>query len=477
MADELRASAKSSSAASKGLLEEALISKSQSSGQIEAINDTAQIWEIPKKQQSSRTQSSITDLLEDSFPIQSKLEGRRGSSSSSSSSCSSIVVHSAPGGPPSTRSDRWEYQGGCSSKVSGAIGPSLTETHHQCESPDQGYSSMVKAYSSLSLVVPPSPEPFFPNGSLLSDCSSESSASSDSFSPDPLLDDGPKCHHHHPHPQQHHHHQHHHQRFGQHTYPVSPVPSRLIQHAPLNSTPQALWKQHGFGVDDHPSSSSSYASPQVFRPPSAHIPLQSQHLIMNNFPGDYPTLPTQSPMTYSQSQSTPVGRNVMSSIWQDNSFQDSPLYKGSPGKSRRNCELNQQAQNHVRWDTLYQQSPKPCYDLFAIKSVPEIQDWPSPQERQAHLAARGISGSSFPSLCHPSLPPITSPKGHLPSVPQHPERPGLGRYRDLRDRVFANLCRIFSPDLVKLVMARNPHLTDAQELAAAILMEKSQQSS
>uniref|UniRef100_H3DE16 C3H1-type domain-containing protein n=1 Tax=Tetraodon nigroviridis TaxID=99883 RepID=H3DE16_TETNG len=390
VADELRASAKSSSAASKGLLEEALISKSQSSGQIEAISDTAQIWEIPKKQQSSRTQSSITDLLEDSFPIQSKLEGRR-------------VVHSAPGGPPSTRSDRWEYQGGCSSKVSGAIGPSLTETHHQCESPDQGYSSMVKAYSSLSLVVPPSPEPFFPNGSLLSDCSSESSASSDSFSPDPLLDDGPKCHHHHPHP-------------------------------------QALWKQHGFGVDDHPSSSSSYASPQVFRPPSAHIPLQSQHLIINNFPGDYPTLPTQSPMTYSQSQSTPVGRNVMSSIWQDNSFQDSPLYKGSPGKSRRNCELNQQAQNHVRWDTLYQQSPKPCYDLFAIKSVPEIQDWPSPQER-------------------------------------HPERPGLGRYRDLRDRVFANLCRIFSPDLVKLVMARNPHITDAQELAAAILMEKSQQSS
>lgn len=443
--------------------------KSQSSGQLEVMDDNAQIWDIPKKQQSSRTQNSIIDLQEDSFPIQSKLEGCRESSSSSSSSCSSIVVHSAPGGPPSTRSDRWDYQGGCSSKVTGAIGPSLTETHHRCESPDQGYSSLVKAYSSLSLVVPQSPESFFPNGSLLSDCSSESSASSDSFSPDPLLDDGPKCHHHHPHPHHHHHHHHnYHQCFGQHTYPVSHVPSRQSQHTPLNSTPKALWKQYGFGLDNHPSSLNSYVSSLVFRPPSAHIPTQSQHSIINNFPGDYPTLSPQTSMAHLQSQSTPVGRNVMGSIWQDSSFEDSLLYKSSTGKSRRDCELNQQAQNHVRWDTLYQQSPKPCY---------EIQDWPSPQERQAHLSPRGISGSSFPSLRHPSLPPITSPKSHLSSVPQHQERPGLGRYRDLRDRVFANLCRIFSPDLVKVVMTKNPHITDAQELAAVILMEKSQQSS
>lgn len=437
------------------------------------MNDTVQIWDIPKKQQSSRTQNSVIDLLEDNTSIQSKLEGHRGSSSSSSSSFSSTVVHSAPGGPPSTRSDRWDCQGGCSSKVTGAIGPSVTETHRRCESPDQGYSSLVKAYSSLSLVVPQSPESFFPNGSLLSDCSSESSASSDSFSPDPLLDDGPKCHHHHPH----HHHHHPHQGFSQHTYPVCHVPSQLSQHTPVTSTPQALWKQHGFGLDDHPSSPNPYASSRVFRPPSAHIPPQSQHSIINNFPGDYPTLLPHSFMTHSQSHSSPVGRNVMGSIWQDSSFQDSQLYKGSPGKSRRKRELNHQAQNHVRWDTLYQQSPKPCYDLFAIKSVPEIQDWPSPQDRQAHLSPCGISGPSFPSLRHPSFPPNASPKGHLPSVPQHQERLALGRYQDLRDRVFANLCRIFSPDLVKVVMTRNPHVTDAQELAAAILMEKSQQSS
>jgi hypothetical protein len=36
------------------------------------------------------------------------------------------------------------------------------------------------------------------------------------------------------------------------------------------------------------------------------------------------------------------------------------------------------------------------------------------------------------------------------------------------------LCNIFPPDLVRLVMKRNPHMTDAQQLAAAILVEKSQ---
>lgn len=444
--------------------------KSQSSGQIEAINDTLQIWDVPKKQQSSRSKNSIIDTQEDSFSIKSKLEGRRGSSSSS---CSSTFVHSAPGAPPSTRSHRWDYQGGCSSKVTGAIGSSLTETHHRCESPDQGYSSLVQAYSNLSLVVPQSPDSFFPSGLLLSDCSSDSSASSDSFSPDPLFDDG---HHHYLHPQHRHHH-HHSQCFGLQTYPVNHVPSRLSQQTPLHSTPQALRKQHGIGSDDHQSSPNSYAFSRVFRPPSTHNPPQSQHSIMSNFQGDYPALSPQSSMTYLQSQNTAVGRNLMGSIWQDSSFQDSLLYKGSPSKSKRNCELKQQAQNHVRWDTLYQQSPKPCYDLFATKSVPEIQDWHSPRERQAQLSPRGISKSSFPSFYHPSLPPITSPKGHLSSASEHQERPALGRNQDLRDRVFANLCRIFCPDLVKVVMTRNPHITDAQELAAAILLEKSQQNS
>lgn len=461
-------------------MEDSLTAKSQSSGQTEAVNDTVPIWDIPKKP-PSRNHTSLTDLFEDSFPIQSKQEGRRGSSSSSSSSCSSIAVHSAPGGPSSIRSDRWDYQGGYSSKVTGAIGPSLNDTHHRCESPDQGYSSLVKAYSSLSLVVPQSPESFFLTGSLLSDCSSEGSASSDSFSPDPSLDDGPKCHHHHHHPHHHHlHHHHHHKCSGQPTHPASHVPSRLSLPTPFNSTPQALWNQHGFSSDDHLSSANSYASSRVFKSPASHTPPQPQHPFLNHFQGEFQSYPLHSSQTskvHSQSQSTPINRNMMGSLWQDSSFLDSPIYNGSPLNSRRNSEVNQQAQNSVRWDTHYQQSPKPCYDLFAIKSVPEVQDWPPPLDRQAHILPRGLSGSGFPSLRHSSLPPITTHKGHLPSVPQHQELPALGRYQDLRERVFVNLCRIFSPDLVKVVMTRNPHVIDAQELAAAILMEKSKQSS
>ncbi|KAJ1075485.1 hypothetical protein K5549_009629 [Capra hircus] len=70
-----------------------------------------------------------------------------------------------------------------------------------------------------------------------------------------------------------------------------------------------------------------------------------------------------------------------------------------------------------------------------------------------------------------------------PSRPRkpHARQEGLGapppdppRYQDSREKIFVNLCNIFPPDLVRLVMKRNPHMTDAQQLAAAILVEKSQ---
>lgn len=44
----------------------------------------------------------------------------------------------------------------------------------------------------------------------------------------------------------------------------------------------------------------------------------------------------------------------------------------------------------------------------------------------------------------------------------------------MRENVFVNLCNIFPPELVRVVMVRNPHVMDAQQLAAAILAEKSQ---
>ncbi|XP_044222794.1 probable ribonuclease ZC3H12C [Thunnus albacares] len=489
VADELRASAKISSVASRGLLEDALMVKSQSSGQPEGIAEVEPSRGTPKKQPNPSPRSSFSDLLEDRLQVQSKVEARRGSNSSSSSSCSSSFLgHPAPGGPPSSGVlDRWEHPGGSgggSSRVSGASGSNQTETYHRCESPELGYSSLVKAYSSLSLVVPQSPECFFPADlrarSLPSDCSSEGSVSSDSFSPDPVLDDGPKCHHHH-----HHHHRHpHHHCSGQYTQPVSRVPPGLGQHAPHGYPhPEVHRRQHGFGLDDPPSSLASHASPRPFKPPSAYIPPHPQHPSLSSFTGEFQAPPLHPPQTspaHSHSQSSLLGHNLMGSLWQEGGLQDSRVYEGSPLHSRRNYSgLNQQPQHQVNWDRHYQQSSKPCYDLFALQSLPEVHEkpWHSPWGRQVHSSPQHLAASSLPPPPQLSHSPVTTHKSHPSSAPQHQEPPTLGRYQDLRERVFVSLCGIFPPDLVRMVMTRNPHVMDAQKLAAAILMEKSQHGS
>uniref|UniRef100_A0A3Q1CN19 C3H1-type domain-containing protein n=1 Tax=Amphiprion ocellaris TaxID=80972 RepID=A0A3Q1CN19_AMPOC len=110
-------------------------------------------------------------------------------------------------------------------------------------------------------------------------------------------------------------------------------------------------------------------------------------------------------------------------------------------------------------------------------SQPQIhgKSWCSPWSQQALSSPHSLSAASLPP--QQPLPSIATHKTHLPPAPQHQEPPALGRYQDLRERVFANLCGIFPPDLVRMVMTRNPHMMDAQELAAAILMEKSQHGS
>ncbi|XP_040913542.1 probable ribonuclease ZC3H12C [Toxotes jaculatrix] len=482
VADELRASAKISSAASRGLQEDALMMKSQSSGQ--GMAEAGPSRGTPKKQTNPSPRSSFTDLLDDRFRVQSKAEGRRGSNSSSSSSCSSSFLgHPAPGGPPSSGLDRWEHPGsssGGSFKVAGASGPSQADTYHRCRSPELGYSSLAKAYSSLSLVVPQSPECFFPAdlraGSLPSDCSSEGSVSSDSFSPDPLLDDGPKCHHHH-----HQHPLHHHHCSGQYTHHASRVPPGLSQHAPHGYPgPQAMQRQPGFGLEVPSSSVTSHASPHPFKTPPAYIPPHLQHPSLSSFPGEFPARPQCPPQTspaHSLSQSSPLGSNLMGSLWKEGGLQDSRVYEGSPLHSRRNYSgLNQQPLHQINWDPHYQQSSKPRYDLFTFQSHPEIRekDQHSLWGRQAHSSPRGLSTSSLPPVPQLPLPSINSHNSHLPPVLQHQEPSALGRYQDLRERMFVNLCSIFPPDLVRTVMTRNPHVMDAQELAAAILMEKSQ---
>ncbi|XP_034550051.1 probable ribonuclease ZC3H12C [Notolabrus celidotus] len=482
VADELRASAKISSVVSRGLLEDPLVVKIQSCGHQERRAEPEPSQDTPKKQPNSSPWFSFNDLLEDRLRVQSKVDRRRGSSSSSSSCSSSFLGHAAPGGPPSSGGqDQWEHPGGSggSSRMAGASGfgsgPNLAETYHRCESPDLGYSSLVKSYSSLSLVVPPSPECFFPadlrTSSLASDCSSEGSVSSDSFSPDPLLDECSKCHH--PH--------HHYHCPSQYAHPVSRVPPGFGRHVSHGfEVPQQLQRQHGFGLEGPPVSVPSHASPRVFKAPPAYIPTLPPHPLLSSFPGEYPVRPSQTSTAHSYSQSSPLRHNVMGSLWQEGGLQDSQVYKGSPVHSRRNHpELNQQPQHQLNWSGLDQRSPKPSHDLFTFQSLPKAQEkaWPPPWGRQVHPSPHGLSASSLPPFPQLSSPSITSHKSPLHSAPQQQGPPDLGRYQDLRERVFLNLSRIFPPDLVRLVMTRHPHVMDAQELAAAILIEKSQHGS
>ncbi|XP_068185863.1 probable ribonuclease ZC3H12C [Antennarius striatus] len=494
VADELRASAKISSVASRGLLEDALMVKSQSSGQPEGTAEAVTSQDTPKKRPNPSPLNTFTDLIDDRLWVQSKLEGRRGSNSSSSSSCSSsFLAHPASGGPPSLGSlDGHENPMGSNSRVVGASGSNLAETYLRCDSPDLGYSSMVKAYSNLSLLVPQSPERFLPAdlraGSLPSDCSSEGSVSSDSFSPDPLLDDIPKCHHHH-------HHQHHYLHCSsQCGHGPSRVPPGLGQHNPhVYPIPQGLKRQQGFGLADPPYSTTSHSSPRRLKTPSACIQPHPQQSLLNTFPGEFkPRSPHPPQTTNTHCQSSQFHHNVMRSLWQEAGLQDSQVI---PLQSRRNhSEISQQSQHQTTWDPNYQHDSNPCYDLFAYSNLPEFHEkaWHSPWDRQVHSSPRGLSASSLlgsnllgsslsssglspiPKL---SLPSISTHKSLLPSATQHQEPSALGRYQDFRERVFANLCRIFPPDLVRIVMIKNPHVIDAQELAAAILVEKSQHSS
>ncbi|KAG7240358.1 hypothetical protein INR49_026929 [Caranx melampygus] len=180
----------------------------------------------------------------------------------------------------------------------------------------------------------------------------------------------------------------------------------------------------------------------------------SMHPLLSSFPGEFPARPQCPPQTstaHSHGQGSPLGRNLMGSLWQEGGRQDSRLYEGSPLHSRGNYTgLDQQPLHQINWDPHYQQSPKPCYDPFTFQSHPEVHEKKRhpPWGRQAHSSPRGLSTSSLPPLPQHSLPSLTSHNNHLPPVPQHQEPPALGRYQELRERMFVNLCCIFPTDLL-----------------------------
>ncbi|XP_072300290.1 probable ribonuclease ZC3H12C [Eucyclogobius newberryi] len=188
VADELRASAKVSGV-SRSFMEDALSGTSQSQPE----EAGPEHWQsTPKKQSCSSLRGSLTDLYEERRTgLPRRGSGSSSSSSGSSSGCSSFFGYAAPPSPGSL--DRWDLMGS-GSNSSEAL---KAVRDPRCESPEAGYSSIVKAYSGLSLEFPDSPEKFstvpdIRTESLFSDCCSE--GSSNIFSPDLSSDSGPRAH-------------------------------------------------------------------------------------------------------------------------------------------------------------------------------------------------------------------------------------------------------------------------------------------
>ncbi|XP_053732908.1 probable ribonuclease ZC3H12C [Synchiropus splendidus] len=430
VADELRASAKMSSGASKVQLEHNFMDKHQITGQ--AVSDAELRWSTPKKQPSPRAscdQRPHAQLKLDPCP--------RGNCSWDKS------WQPAPGGPPSRGSmDEIEPSRRPDRENIWPQGRNPNDLLTRGESPDLGYSSMVKSYASLSLLAPSSPDRFPPvlhARSLPSDCSSEGSASSDSFSPDPVIDDGHRCHHHgHPLPQLHH-------CPGKLGRPSPRIPPGLDQRAPPGYPhSHSSQRPQGFAMED------SSAPPSPFKPVSTYTPPHHQHSLLSSFP-DFPP-------TSARSQSFHMGQSLQGGM------QNSRVYQGSPLLSRRNYSVQN---TQYQWD--YQPTSKPHTEPFAL--FPDERPWHSPWGPQPHSPPRHLPATPPHQLSFPTHKP------HPCLQPRHQESPLLGRYQDLRERMFVNLCGIFSPDVVRVVMNRNPHMMDAQELAAAILRERSEHNS
>ncbi|XP_068165336.1 probable ribonuclease ZC3H12C [Antennarius striatus] len=391
------------------------------------------------------------------------------------------------------------------------------DLYPHCESPDLSYYSVTRAYSGLSLSSRRSPDCRFPNdtdlrlgsmGSTGSECGSESSvscgSSCDSYGerpcpgcpPDMLLEDGV-------------HFVGSHSRLYPHHAPsnhdlcgVHPADYTNIQHS--HSSNSGVHSYHlnltrGHPLQDPPPPEAPPKRPLYPLPPH----LQHQSLAArSSCPGDYHSLPQSNPHT----PGSPLGRCLAPT--RAESVSDSHLYE------HLSSHHHHRAKAPPSWDAYYRHSPLSTsrYEPSAYDNPPEARQppWHAPHWSQESYAEHHpphpalhpspthyfnhplpSSRSSLPPPPHPSspaLPPYPPHNAHLsmpshppppppppPSyMPQHPESPAHNRYGDVREKVYVNLCNIFPSDLVSRVMARSPHITDPQQLAAAILAEKAQ---
>ncbi|XP_067297677.1 probable ribonuclease ZC3H12C [Pseudorasbora parva] len=435
VADELRASAKSS--AVKSLGETCLVkSRSVPGG---SCNDKADDGRQsqPKRQSDPNIRALFYSDLEDKLCSKTKSDLFK----------SNLALPQTQGGPHLSYGHSQDLKDHNICLLKNQESPLLShaEPYKTCESPDL-YYSMVRSYSGLSLPSQRSPEHHFlfdpdpRTNSVASDCSSDGSMSSDLYgmsthtelscmsSPDLLLDEGMKCHHHY-----------HHRR----NYQLLPVIPRGCILSPARSNHpgfhHSILSVHSFALeeqqDPHFQHSISYMSPQL------------QHQVVGartSCPQDYP-LPCQGK---THSQNSPLGRGLSPTCV--GSASDSRLYEHPPLLPRKPY-LPQERK--TSWGPYYRQHPQPFYEPSDPSKNLE-QMWRIPWDFR-----------STPPLPH------SSHMRHIPSH-QHQEPLALSHYQEVRENVFTNLCNIFPTELVQLVMGWYPHVTDAQQLAAAILAEK-----
>ncbi|KAM8953730.1 putative ribonuclease ZC3H12B [Pelodytes ibericus] len=216
--------------------------------------------------------------------------------------------------------------------------------------------------------------------------------------------------------------------------PSRPPPQNRLQHF-AHGYHEALTRVQSYGQEE------PMQAPR--KQSTSHLALHIQHPLVgarSSCPGDYPMPENMHPSANAQ----PGRALVMTRM---DSISDSRLYESNPMRQRRPPLCREQ---HASWDPLpcptdlynYHSYPlsnslmQPCYEPVMVRSMPEKMEqlWRSPH---------------WPTMC-------TEPREqHI--IPEH------------QYQTYKNLCNIFPAGVVLSVMEKNPHVTDAQQLAAVIV--------
>nr|XP_023998139.1 probable ribonuclease ZC3H12C [Salvelinus alpinus] len=206
---------------------------------------------------------------------------------------------------------------------------------------------------------------------------------------------------------------------------------------------QNLARGHSFPHDEPPEA------------PSVPPPLQHQAVgARSSCPGDYPSVSQSGPYP----PGSPLGR-CLTNTWLE-TLSDSRPYERTALPPRI----------AFSWDPYCSQPPQSRCETYQSTKDPRCRLGTHISMRTDHTLLPPPS----PTLLLSDPSPIPCPSAILPVHAPPPHAPGAPRPEPVRGKVYLILCNIFPSELVGRVMGRNPDVTDAQQLAAAILAEKSQ---